>query len=78
MSPIQFPPSAQKSVPLYHSYLIRLWWDESQDSWRAIAQSVQSGELTHFTDLAALFTFLQAQTLWGAIDEGYAQSTDHQ
>lgn len=55
--------SAGKSPRLYHSYLVRLWQDDSELPWRAVAQSVQTGEISHFVDLESLFTFLQAQTV---------------
>ena len=55
--------SAGKSPRFYHSYLVRLWQDDNELSWRAVAQSVQTGEISHFVDLASLFTFLQAQTV---------------
>ena len=34
--------------------------------WRAVAQSVQTGEVIHFADLESLFAFLQAQTVHNA------------
>jgi len=55
--------SAGKSPRFYHSYLVRLWQEDRQLPWRAVAQSVQTGEISHFVDLASLFTFLQAQTV---------------
>lgn len=56
-------PKPRKTSQLYHSYLVRLWQDESQGAWRALVQSVQSGETIHFADLESLFAFLRAQTL---------------
>jgi hypothetical protein len=47
----------------YHSFLVRLWQDERQMPWRALAQSVQTGETICFADLESLFAFLQAQTV---------------
>lgn len=32
-------------------------------AWRALAHSVQTGEIIHFADLESLFVFLQAQTI---------------
>ncbi|MFN8487411.1 MAG: hypothetical protein U0350_07440 [Caldilineaceae bacterium] len=53
----------RKTSRFYHSYLVRLWQDDTQTTWRALAQSVQTGETIHFADLESLFAFLQAQTL---------------
>lgn len=55
-------PLTGKASRLYHSYLVRLWQDDSQLPWRALAQSIQTGETIHFADLPSLFAFLQAQT----------------
>ncbi|MCB0088112.1 MAG: hypothetical protein KDE54_09390 [Caldilineaceae bacterium] len=54
---------ARSSGGTYHSYLVRLWQDEEQTTWRALAQSVQSGETLHFADVESLFAFLRAQTV---------------
>ena len=43
----------------YRAYLVRLWRDDSQQPWRASAQSVQSGELVRFATLQELFIFLE-------------------
>ncbi len=51
-----YPPGA------YQSYLVRLWQEHAQASWRVSVQSVQSGEIVRFADLEALFAFLQTQT----------------
>ncbi|MCE7989829.1 MAG: hypothetical protein DYG89_52450 [Caldilinea sp. CFX5] len=56
------PPLPHKQARRYHSYLVRLWHDDQQTTWRALAQSVQTGEIVHFVDLTSLFAFLQAQT----------------
>ncbi len=46
----------------YNAYLVRLWQDTPDSSWRASAQSVQNGEVVHFGSLHALFTYLETQT----------------
>jgi hypothetical protein len=46
----------------YQSYLLRLWQDGSHAMWRCSAQSIQTSEIVHFTDLDSLFAFLAAQT----------------
>ena len=61
-------PIQHKQSSLYHSYLVRLWQDEQQMGWRAMVQSVQTGETLHFTDLESLFAFLQRQTKCSAED----------
>ena len=59
----QHQPKQKPAVEMaYQAYLIRLWQDSFQTGWRASAQSVQSGEITRFATLEALFTFLQSQT----------------
>lgn len=54
------PPKAEQH---YHSYLVRVWQEGSQTPWRVLAQSIQSGETIHFTDLEGFFAFLRAQTI---------------
>ncbi len=46
----------------YQAYLVRLWQDSEQTPWRASTQCAQTGEKRFFADLAALYTFLMAQT----------------
>ena len=46
----------------YNTYLIRLWQDTPDGSWRASAQSIQGGEITRFGSLQALFAFLETET----------------
>ena len=65
---------ANLSIPhkrshLYYSYLVRLWQDDRQAPWRAVAQSVQTGEVIHFVDLESLFTFLQVRTVAASRDD---------
>ncbi|MFN8440674.1 MAG: hypothetical protein U0175_07900 [Caldilineaceae bacterium] len=55
--------------PRYRAYLIRLWQEHPQRSWRASAQAVQSGDKRYFSDLHELFAFLQGQTETAAGDE---------
>jgi hypothetical protein len=55
--------------PFYRAYLVRLWQETPDASWRASAQSVQSGETVRFGSLQALYDFLDAQTGGG----GHAQ-----
>jgi hypothetical protein len=45
----------------YHSYLLRLWRDGPQQSWRASVQSTATGEFHHFAGIEHLVDFLQAQ-----------------
>ena len=44
---------------IYYSYLVRLWPEE--ETWRATAENVHSGERHAFGDLKALFDFLEQQ-----------------
>ena len=53
-------------VSAYQSYLIRLWQSTEQGSWRASAQSVQSGHTVLFGELNQLLAFLQRQVSHGA------------
>jgi hypothetical protein len=59
------------SATLYHSYLVRLWRSTEQASWRASAQSVQTGNTVHFGDVDSLLTFLQTE-ISGKPGEGEA------
>jgi len=47
--------------PHYHSYLLRLWRDNSNHPWRASLQSTATGEKLAFADLLTLLAFLVEQ-----------------
>jgi hypothetical protein len=51
----------------YHSYLLRLWRDGTQQPWRASLRCSSTGALHHFGKLAYLIAFLEALT--GGVDE---------
>ncbi|MCB0173622.1 MAG: hypothetical protein KDI02_00520 [Anaerolineae bacterium] len=51
-----------QSLDTYKAYLVRMWQDGEQNTWRASAQAVQGGEVVRFPNLQALFAFLEAQT----------------
>lgn len=53
----------------YRAYLVRMWRDSPQSSWRASAQSTQSGQVVRFATLQALFAFLEAQSSTASSDE---------
>lgn len=42
----------------YEAYLLRLWWNDGQATWRASLQAVRTGERHMFADLDSLLTFL--------------------
>ncbi len=48
----------------YHSYLLRLWQEETdgQSVWRASLESAQGGQRFGFASLPSLLTFLVDQT----------------
>ncbi len=52
----------------YHSYLVRLWREQSQPHWRASLRSIQTGEERWFAHVEQLFIFLHTQTA-GSTDE---------
>ncbi len=47
----------------YCSYLMRLWWVESdgESHWRVALESTQDGQRWTFADLDAMLLFLKAQ-----------------
>lgn len=45
----------------YQAFLVRMWKDSPAATWRASARSVQSDETVRFTNLEALFTFLEVR-----------------
>ena len=49
----------------YHSYLLRLWRDDTQGSWRASLQSTRTERSRFFADIGQLWDFIE-QTLAGA------------
>lgn len=50
------------SPAAYHSFLLRLWRDQSLAGWRASLQSTRTGERHTFADLDSLMAFLLSQT----------------
>lgn len=56
--------NAQKQQS-YHSYLLRLWQEESggYPQWRATLESAQSGEIYRFASLETLLAFLRRQAI---------------
>jgi hypothetical protein len=53
---------SKAAIPIYLSYLVRLWRAESDCSWLASVEAAGTHERHSFADLASLFAFLQAQT----------------
>lgn len=53
------PESAQSR---YASFLLRLWWEEGQQQWRASVEDARTGERRAFASVARLMAFLQQQT----------------
>jgi hypothetical protein len=47
----------------YHAYLVRLWQDGPNASWRAFAKEVLTKNEHQFASLEELFVFLEAQTV---------------
>lgn len=56
------PIDSSNRSQLYQAYLLRLWRDAVQDSWRASIQAVGSEQIQAFTDLNALFHYLDERT----------------
>jgi hypothetical protein len=46
----------------YQAYLLRLWRDSPDASWRASLEMVQNGEFYAFANVGQLFRFLNSQT----------------
>lgn len=51
----------RQAASLYQSYLLRLWRDTPQSTWRASLQSAATEELRHFATIEELWAFLIAQ-----------------
>jgi hypothetical protein len=49
----------------YHSYLLRLWRNGPQETWRASMQCTATSEFHHFASIEHLVNFLQAQSQRG-------------
>lgn len=56
------PPNLMTQPGDYHAYLVRLWQDGPNASWRAFAKDVLTKNEHHFASLEELFVFLTAQT----------------
>lgn len=48
----------------YQAYLLRLWRDSAQGSWRASLEAPDRSETLAFPDLEALFAFVLTQTAY--------------
>ncbi len=46
----------------YRAYLVRLWREDVQETWRVSAQAVHNGEVVRFATLQELFVFLEMAT----------------
>ena len=46
----------------YMAYLLRLWREKQDGSWRALLENPHSGERAGFATLAELVTFLEGKT----------------
>jgi hypothetical protein len=46
----------------YHSYLLRIWRNGPQETWRASMQCTATGEFYQFASVERLIDFLQAQS----------------
>lgn len=53
---------AMQTNKYYQSYLLRLWRDTDQDTWRVSLQEIATQELFLFPTLDELFLFLCKQT----------------
>lgn len=42
-------------------FIVRIWREESTPGWRGSVQHAYSGEITLFTNLADLLTFIESQ-----------------
>ena len=60
--PMTSPSSSLQLSGSYRAYLVRMWQEHPQASWRASVQNAQTGELRIFPDLEQLVAFLYTQT----------------
>ena len=44
----------------YHSYLLRLWREGAQGSWRGSLQDTATGQISYFASVESLYSFLMA------------------
>lgn len=49
----------------YHSYLLRIWKENVDASWRASAQDIATGEFKYFASLVELHHFLEQSSSRG-------------
>ena len=50
-------------VDSYNSWVLRIWQEESQDTWRASLKDARDGRQTNFSSMTALVEFLNSQRL---------------
>lgn len=58
-----FDSPMKRSTPSYLAYLLRLWRDGEDATWRASLEDPHTGERANFAELQALYHFLNTQTL---------------
>jgi hypothetical protein len=44
----------------YHSYLLRLWREGAQGTWRGSLQDTATGQVSYFASVESLYSFLLA------------------
>ena len=44
----------------YNSWVLRMWQEESQDTWRASLKDARNGTQTNFSSITSLVAFLKA------------------
>lgn len=52
----------EQTPPLYHSFLLRVWREDSDTGWRVFLKDVQTGQEVTFNDMESMFVFLLDQT----------------
>ncbi len=51
----------EKSSATYRAYLLRLWRNTPQETWRVTLRHISDEQEHHFSDLESLFSYLSQQ-----------------
>jgi hypothetical protein len=56
------PPTARPALAIRHSFVVRIWQEESVDAWRGWVEHTRSGEAAFVQELEQLLSFIQERT----------------
>lgn len=58
----QVPLAVRPSLPIRHSFVVRIWQEEGRATWRGWVEHTRTGEAAFVQELAELVSFIEART----------------